>query len=102
FVCFVSLNVCLSCVCFFFQAEDGIRDATVTGVQTCALPIFAAAGDAEIRLGAVIDDESAAGHDVAVSICGAACKREGERRDAGSKTGPNCTHDHSSVTEWPR
>src|SRR2546430_9240858 len=26
---------------FFFQAEDGIRDLTVTGVQTCALPIFA-------------------------------------------------------------
>src|SRR5207245_7358493 len=25
---------------FFFQAEDGIRDATVTGVQTCALPIY--------------------------------------------------------------
>src|SRR5205085_4283869 len=24
----------------FFQAEDGIRDLTVTGVQTCALPIF--------------------------------------------------------------
>src|SRR5207248_8474844 len=24
----------------FFQAEDGIRDRTVTGVQTCALPIF--------------------------------------------------------------
>src|SRR5207245_8293585 len=30
----------LYCVIFFFfQAEDGIRDATVTGVQTCALPI---------------------------------------------------------------
>src|SRR5207248_1137945 len=28
---------------FFFQAEDGIRDRTVTGVQTCALPISAAA-----------------------------------------------------------
>src|SRR5205085_8877911 len=28
---------------FFFQAEDGIRDLTVTGVQTCALPIFAIA-----------------------------------------------------------
>src|SRR6266478_7260385 len=27
-------------MCFFFQAEDGIRDLTVTGVQTCALPIF--------------------------------------------------------------
>ena len=25
--------------CFFFQAEDGIRDHCVTGVQTCALPI---------------------------------------------------------------
>src|SRR5690625_6901385 len=28
------------CLCFFFQAEDGIRDGHVTGVQTCALPIF--------------------------------------------------------------
>ena len=26
-------------LCFFFQAEDGIRDSPVTGVQTCALPI---------------------------------------------------------------
>src|SRR2546430_12891230 len=31
---------CMRRVCvFFFQAEDGIRDLTVTGVQTCALPI---------------------------------------------------------------
>src|SRR2546430_9485685 len=29
---------------FFFQAEDGIRDLTVTGVQTCALPISALDG----------------------------------------------------------
>src|SRR2546430_5606666 len=29
----------LLCI-FFFQAEDGIRDLTVTGVQTCALPIL--------------------------------------------------------------
>src|SRR2546430_8783281 len=28
------------CYGFFFQAEDGIRDLTVTGVQTCALPIW--------------------------------------------------------------
>src|SRR5207249_5800270 len=27
-------------ICFFFQAEDGIRDRNVTGVQTCALPIL--------------------------------------------------------------
>src|SRR5256885_12679766 len=30
----------ISCVSFFFQAEDGIRYYKVTGVQTCALPIF--------------------------------------------------------------
>src|SRR2546430_5967737 len=30
---------CVEFVFFFFQAEDGIRDLTVTGVQTCALPI---------------------------------------------------------------
>src|SRR5256885_12087015 len=29
-------------LCFFFQAEDGIRDYKVTGVQTCALPISSA------------------------------------------------------------
>src|SRR5204863_1918112 len=29
------------CKFFFFQAEDGIRDLYVTGVQTCALPIWA-------------------------------------------------------------
>src|SRR3712207_8336340 len=32
-----------SCRWFFFQAEDGIRDIGVTGVQTCALPIYAPA-----------------------------------------------------------
>src|SRR2546427_2291197 len=33
---------------FFFQAEDGIRDLTVTGVQTCALPIYAHIGQIDI------------------------------------------------------
>src|SRR5216683_7132241 len=32
---------------FFFQAEDGIRDLIVTGVQTCALPISRRRGDAD-------------------------------------------------------
>src|SRR5256885_9494493 len=40
---FVSVFVFIVCSCvfffFFFQAEDGIRDYKVTGVQTCALPI---------------------------------------------------------------
>src|SRR2546430_3640244 len=39
-VCYYLLMV--FCFFFFFQAEDGIRDLTVTGVQTCALPISSA------------------------------------------------------------
>src|SRR5260370_29253604 len=39
----LGVKACCACVwgsyCFFFQAEDGIRDSSVTGVQTCALPI---------------------------------------------------------------
>src|SRR2546429_2420885 len=34
-------SVCYVIIFFFFQAEDGIRDVAVTGVQTCALPIYA-------------------------------------------------------------
>src|SRR3989442_13180832 len=34
---------------FFFQAEDGIRDADVTGVQTCALPISARDRHGDVR-----------------------------------------------------
>src|SRR5260221_850311 len=39
----------LSCCVFFFQAEDGIRDHCVTGVQTCALPISRAEAAAAQR-----------------------------------------------------
>src|SRR2546425_9624340 len=39
----------LSRIGFFFQAEDGIRDKLVTGVQTCALPIL----DAVLLMGEV-------------------------------------------------
>src|SRR5437773_2877855 len=38
--CVVTVSSATSCLTFFFfQAEDGIRDRDVTGVQTCALPI---------------------------------------------------------------
>src|SRR5260370_30215707 len=37
-------------VFFFFQAEDGIRDSSVTGVQTCALPIFSTGGQMSLRI----------------------------------------------------
>src|SRR5215204_3607159 len=46
---------------FFFQAEDGIRDHCVTGVQTCALPIYTAgnqlqeASDVKVR-GVIVGD----------------------------------------------
>src|SRR5258707_11870527 len=39
---FILLSVSSFLFFFFFQAEDGIRDIGVTGVQTCALPILAA------------------------------------------------------------
>src|SRR5689334_24541597 len=53
---------------FFFQAEDGIRDGTVTGVQTCALPILEVdVPDDDVVLGHErrvlrrVDDDAAAG-----------------------------------------
>src|SRR2546427_10009012 len=56
---------------FFFQAEDGIRDLTVTGVQTCALPISARAPVQPMR-------KSSVG-----ALVGRACARAGVPR-----TGP--------------
>src|SRR5439155_6406023 len=47
--------VCLRSA-FFFQAEDGIRDGHVTGVQTCALPIFGQS-PTEASISAVTRDE---------------------------------------------
>src|SRR5205823_8217000 len=40
--------------CFFFQAEDGIRDKLVTGVQTCALPILAAGLSESVTLRKIV------------------------------------------------
>src|SRR2546425_6933051 len=42
---------------FFFQAEDGIRDKLVTGVQTCALPIFRQCAADSDRRGRKLDVE---------------------------------------------
>src|SRR5438552_10307886 len=39
--------------CFFFQAEDGIRGDLVTGVQTCALPIFQDGSDVPVAMPAI-------------------------------------------------
>src|SRR5205807_5279332 len=40
--------------CFFFQAEDGIRDYKVTGVQTCALPISAISSGSFVTDGMIV------------------------------------------------
>src|SRR2546430_5361244 len=58
-VCGLALTMWLPCLIlffFFFQAEDGIRDLTVTGVQTCALPILcrSALGARPLALGATL------------------------------------------------
>src|SRR2546430_5780906 len=57
-------------VFFFFQAEDGIRDLTVTGVQTCALPISA--------VGVFICDVM--GHDVSAALVAAMMRALVEER----------------------
>src|SRR2546427_9570710 len=44
---------------FFFQAEDGIRDLTVTGVQTCALPIYRQVARAGLLQAVPVDPEQA-------------------------------------------
>src|SRR5260370_2844349 len=67
-------------MCFFFQAEDGIRDSSVTGVQTCALPISPdeAAASPEV--------DAATGRAAAASTSGEAAASSG-----GSDTGSSST-----------
>src|SRR2546422_2672711 len=43
------------CFFFFFQAEDGIRDVAVTGVQTCALPISVRGDPVHVHAALVCD-----------------------------------------------
>src|SRR2546430_6407345 len=68
-------------VLFFFQAEDGIRDLTVTGVQTCALPISGHAAPSawwRRRRSACRDDSEAGagrGNRARASACGPAHSR---------------------------
>src|SRR2546423_14030965 len=52
-----------SCI-FFFQAEDGIRDKLVTGVQTCALPISHQAAWLQSHRSVMIDVHKEAGFNV--------------------------------------
>src|SRR3989440_2383091 len=49
--CVLLMSMRLVVFFFFFQAEDGIRDLIVTGVQTCALPILWRAGGTLVTVG---------------------------------------------------
>src|SRR5699024_12090937 len=79
---------CSSCLLlsFFFQAEDGIRDRNVTGVQTCALPILAGPAARSQARGA------AAGHRGLAGGRPGPCQSrtpEGRRQDRpGGRQGP--------------
>src|SRR5205823_568091 len=56
------------CICFFFQAEDGIRDKLVTGVQTCALPILLVELNCESDFVARTEAFQQLCHDIAMHI----------------------------------
>src|SRR5258706_9859980 len=72
------LIVRASDVFFFFQAEDGIRDWSVTGVQTCALPISAAGpgGRRASRIAAALAAVITLGTPPGVSSHRTACRRQ--------------------------
>src|SRR5438093_11833185 len=85
---------------FFFQAEDGIRDWSVTGVQTCALPIYTAG-----PVGAgVPPDSQDRPHDRRPRWGGGARAEARERGDSVSELGsaggrgPDCHPGRGEVT----
>src|SRR5207249_6372235 len=66
---------------FFFQAEDGIRDRNVTGVQTCALPISATPPlDGDHERATRVEATLVASRPVGAEGCGDAVARSEERR----------------------
>src|SRR6266498_5825496 len=86
---------------FFLQAEDGRRDADVTGVQTCALPIYAAellAGAGEHLVLVVVAVKQRVRH-VAVAVRPAV---DGDRRDVARACEPAGTEHAVELVMDPR
>src|SRR6266540_5581363 len=76
---------------FFFQAEDGIRDRDVTGVQTCALPIW--------RLPAVLVTAVRGGEPVVGHLPEAG---QAARRSRSHRAGPRPAETNSAEPGWLR
>src|SRR5206468_4947721 len=58
----LSLHIVFLFLFFFFQAEDGIRDLIVTGVQTCALPISAGNDPSTCTADALVQGDAGDAH----------------------------------------
>src|SRR2546430_6567765 len=109
FLCFhlVMNRYIYLCLFFFFQAEDGIRDLTVTGVQTCALPISILLSVDTVfnHFRASFVGKSSPVHffwgsfDLAVTRFSG--RRAPERPGADAMTREAYSHEGSSVGFWP-
>src|SRR5688572_26760077 len=89
-------------VFFFFQAEDGIRDLTVTGVQTCALPILRLTAQATPRnkFSAFYDQQLPCEGGAAAGFSGSACRKTGDDGVfAGSTAAPTPSASATSAPE---
>src|SRR2546430_9992464 len=73
---------------FFFQAEDGIRDLTVTGVQTCALPILPLAQTITGVLGVSNGDSAFV---TARTACAGTTRRMASARAASARSATTAT-----------
>src|SRR5438093_12320384 len=108
----------LDCVFFFFQAEDGIRGWSVTGVQTCALPISdpnADVGSDAYRRALATDPTSAFGSVIAFNVAadraaarseerrvGKECSRRSEQSHARENNHQGAHTDTSGAAHWRR
>src|SRR5476651_2472488 len=81
----------LLCLFFFFQAEDGIRDIGVTGVQTCALPISWPKSTIVWTWARARSPEKSSQIFFRVSRCGCVCARSQAPRRPRANSNPAAT-----------